>query len=99
MEKDDSVQEYDRLADNAPQMDWRKMLDEVHERLRVELAGRTLPDPVETLRQGREDRDVQLFMALGSDLLRPIALQYGMNWDEMTEDEREQLIRDFLHEE
>jgi hypothetical protein len=99
MEKDGSAQEYDRSADNAPQMDWRKMLDEVHERLRVELAGRTLPDPVEMLRQGREDRDVQLFMALGSDLLRPIASKHGMNWDEMTDDERERLIRDFLQEE
>ena len=56
-------------------------------------------DPSEMLRQAREERDFQIFMALGDDLLRPIASKYGMNWDEMNEDEREKLIRDFLHEE
>jgi hypothetical protein len=56
-------------------------------------------DPSEIIRQGRLERDFQIFMALGDDLLRPIASKYGMNWDEMTEDEREQLIRDFLEEE
>jgi hypothetical protein len=99
MEKDDTVHEYDRLAGNMRQMDWRKDLNELHERLRVELAGCTLPEPEEIIRQGREDRDVQLFMALGDDLLRPIASKHGVNWDEMTEEEREQLIRDFLQEE
>ncbi len=58
-----------------------------------------LPDPAEMIRQAREERDFQIFMALGDDLLRPIASKYGMNWDEMTEDEREQLVRDFLREE
>ena len=55
-----SKQEYDRLAGNVPQLDWRKKLDELHERLRVELAGRTLPEPEEIIRQGREERDEQL---------------------------------------
>jgi hypothetical protein len=98
MEKDGSAQEYDRSADNAPQMDWRKMLDEVHERLRVELAGRTLPEPEEIIRQGREDRDVQLFMALGDLALRPIASKHGLNWDEMNEQERERFIRKIVRE-
>ena len=56
-------------------------------------------DPSEIIRQGRLERDFQIFMALGDDLLRPIASKYGMNWDEITVDEREQLIRDFLEEE
>lgn len=55
-----SKQEYDMLTGNAPQKDWRKMLDELHERLRVELAGRTLPEPEDIIRQGREERDEQL---------------------------------------
>ena len=55
-----SKQEYDRLAGNVPQVDWRKKLDELHERLRVELAGRTLPEPEEIIRQSREERDEQL---------------------------------------
>jgi hypothetical protein len=79
-------------------MDWRKMLAELHERLRVELAGRTLPEPEEMIRQGREDRDVQLFMALGDHALRPIASKHGMNWDEMNEEERERFIRKIVHE-
>jgi hypothetical protein len=98
MEKDVTVQEYDRLAGNLPQMDWRKTLDELHERLRVELAGRTLPEPEEMIRQGREDRDVQLFMALGDDLLRPIASKHGLNWDEMSEEERERFIHKIVRE-
>ncbi len=55
-----SKQEYDQLVGNAPKKDWRTMLDELHERLRVELAGRTLPEPEEIIRQGREERDEQL---------------------------------------
>jgi len=55
-----SKQEYDRLAGSVPQVDWRKKLDELHERLRVELAGRTLPEPEEIIRQSREERDEQL---------------------------------------
>jgi prevent-host-death family protein len=55
-----SKQEYDRLAGNKPQADWREKLDELHKTLRVELAGRTLPEPEEIIRQGREERDEQL---------------------------------------
>lgn len=55
-----SKQEYDQLVGHSPPKDWRKMLDELHKRLRVELAGRTLPEPEEIIRQGREERDEQL---------------------------------------
>lgn len=55
-----SKQEYDKLVGNAPRQDWRKTLDELHEKLRVELAGRSLPEPEEIIRQGREERDEQL---------------------------------------
>jgi prevent-host-death family protein len=59
-----SKQEYDRLVENAPKSDWRAMLEELHAKLRVELAGRTLPDPAEIIRQGREERDEQLLSSL-----------------------------------
>lgn len=59
-----SKQEYDKLVENTPKPDWWKMVEELHEELRVELAGRTLPDPAEMIRQGREERDEQLSNSL-----------------------------------
>jgi len=59
-----SKQEYDRLVENVPKPDWWSMVEELHAKLRVELAGRTLPDPAEIIRQGREERDEQLFNSL-----------------------------------
>jgi prevent-host-death family protein len=59
-----SKQEYDRLVENVPKQDWWSMVEELHAKLRVELAGRTLPDPAEIIRQGREERDEQLFNSL-----------------------------------
>ena len=58
-----------------------------------------LPPPEEMIRQGRLERDVQIFMALGDDLLRPIASKHGVNWDELDEDEREQFLRKLFDEE
>ncbi len=55
-----SKQHYDTLAGHTSRNDWRKLLDELHDRLSVELAGRTLPEPEEIIRQGREERDAQL---------------------------------------
>ena len=55
-----SKNEYDQLVGNVPKKDWQKMLDDLHEKLRVELAGQTLPEPEEIIRQGREERDKQL---------------------------------------
>jgi prevent-host-death family protein len=59
-----SKQEYDRLVENVPKPDWWSMVEKLHAELRVELAGRTLPDPAEIIRQGREERDEQLFNSL-----------------------------------
>jgi prevent-host-death family protein len=59
-----SKQEYDRLVENAPKPDWWSMVEELHADLRIELAGRTLPDSAEIIRQGREERDEQLFDSL-----------------------------------
>ena len=39
-------------------------LDELHAQIRVELAGRTLPDPAEMLYIAREERDKQLLESL-----------------------------------
>ena len=41
-------------------VDLQKQLDELHTQIRIELAGRTLPDPAEVIRQGRDERDKQL---------------------------------------
>ena len=40
--------------------DIQKRLNKLHAQIRVELAGRTLPDPAEIIRQGRKERDKQL---------------------------------------
>ena len=59
-----SKQEYDKLVENTPKLDWWSKVEELHEQLRVELAGRSLPDPAEIIRQGREERDEQLLNTL-----------------------------------
>jgi hypothetical protein len=57
-----------------------------------------LPDPAEMLRQGRHMRDIQLFLSMGEERLRQLESRHGLNWDEMSEDDREQFIDDLLHE-
>jgi prevent-host-death family protein len=59
-----SKQEYDQLVGKAPRKDQRKLLGDLHERLRVELAGRTLPDPVEIIQEVRKARDEQILSNL-----------------------------------
>jgi prevent-host-death family protein len=59
-----SKQEYDRLVETAPKPDWWAKVEEFHAKLRIELAGRTLPDPAEMLRQAREERDEKLLDSL-----------------------------------
>lgn len=93
-----SKDEYDRLMEAAPKSDWRKMLEETHELIRKELNGRQLPDPAEMIRRGREERDVQLFMVQGEEHLQQLASKHGLNWDKLSEDEREQFIDNLLHE-
>ena len=43
---------------------WTKRIEEIHAKIRVELAGRTLPDLAEVIRKGREERDEQLVNSL-----------------------------------
>jgi hypothetical protein len=62
------------------------------------IVSKSIPGPAEMIRQGREIRDVQLFMSIGEDRLRHIASTYGLNWDKMTEDEREQFVHKLLNE-
>ena len=38
----------------------QRRLDELHSQIHMELAGKTLPDPAEVLRQAREERDKQI---------------------------------------
>jgi len=46
-------------------------------KIRAELKGRELPHLAEVIRQRREEREVQLFMAQGEERLRQLALQRG----------------------
>lgn len=52
-----SIQAYENLAAAQPAPGWRQLLDEVHQRVRLELGGRRLPSPEEMLQQVREERD------------------------------------------
>ena len=44
--------------------DMQKRLEELHVQIRAELAGRSLPDLADIIRQGREERDKQIFDSL-----------------------------------
>jgi len=59
-----SKKTYDRLVAANTQNDLQDKLEELHNRIRIELAGRALPDPAELIRQGREERDEQLLNSL-----------------------------------
>lgn len=59
-----SKKAYDQLVAKKKDKDWRKLLEEAHESIRIALNGRELPDPAEMIRQGREERDEQLLNAL-----------------------------------
>ncbi len=52
-----SVQEYDRLLSGQTRKSWRELVAEAHERVRIDLQGRVLPDPAVVLQQIREERD------------------------------------------
>jgi hypothetical protein len=63
------------------------------------LKGQELPDPAEIIRQGREMRDVQLFMAgMGEQKMLELARKHGLSWGVMSEAEREQFVDNLLHE-
>lgn len=55
-----SKKAYDQLVTAKSQANLQKRLKNLHAQIRVELAGRTLPDSAEIIRQGREERDEQL---------------------------------------
>ena len=42
----------------------QRRLEKLHSQIRMELAGKTLPDPAEMLRQAREERDKQILGSL-----------------------------------
>jgi prevent-host-death family protein len=55
-----SVETYERLlAAHEAQHDWRDKVDAARARVRVDLAGRSLPAPETVLREVREMRDEQ----------------------------------------
>jgi prevent-host-death family protein len=59
-----SKKAYDRLVAANQQTDWQAKLEDLHKRIKTELAGRTLPAPEEMLRLAREERDEQLINSL-----------------------------------
>ncbi len=59
-----SKKAYDQLIAAKEKTDMKKRLEDLHGRIRAELVGRTLPDPADVIRQGREERDQQLFNSL-----------------------------------
>jgi len=59
-----SKKAYDQLVAAKEKTDMKKRLEDLHARIRAELAGRTLPDPAEVIRRGREERDEQLLNSL-----------------------------------
>ena len=52
-----SKRHYDQLVSHTQLASWRERLDELHQRIREELAGRKLPDPADLIREMREERD------------------------------------------
>ena len=59
-----SKKAYDQLIAAKDKTDLKKRIEELHAKIRAELAGRTLPDLAEVIRKGREERDEQLINSL-----------------------------------
>lgn len=55
-----SKKAYDQLVAAKAHPDVQKRVKALHKKIRVELKGKTLTDPAELIRQGREERDEQL---------------------------------------
>lgn len=55
-----SKKAYDQLVAVKAHADVRKRVEALHKKIRTELKGKTLTDPAELIRQGREERDEQL---------------------------------------
>ena len=59
-----SKKAYDQLIAAKSQTDIQKRIEVLHAQIRKELAGKTLPDLADVIRQGREERDEQLLNSL-----------------------------------
>ncbi len=59
-----SKKAYDQLVVAKSQTDMKKRIEVLHAQIRKELAGKTLPDLADVIRQGREERDEQLLNSL-----------------------------------
>ena len=59
-----SKKAYDQLIAAKAHADVQKRLVVLHAQIRTELAGRTLPNLADVIRQGREERDEQLLNSL-----------------------------------
>jgi prevent-host-death family protein len=59
-----SKKAYDQLVMAKAQANLQRKIEDLHAKIRVELAGKSLPDPAELIRQGREERDEQLLNSL-----------------------------------
>ena len=60
-----AVEEYERLrAGQDTKPDWERQLDELHALLRRERGDRPMPDAVELINAGREERDAEILAAV-----------------------------------
>ena len=55
-----SKKAYDQLVAAKAHADIQKRIEALHKKIRAELKGKSITDPVELIRQGREERDEQL---------------------------------------
>ena len=55
-----SKKAYDQLVSAKAHADVQKRIEGLHKKIRTELKGKSLTDPAELIRQGREERDEQL---------------------------------------
>ncbi len=55
-----SKKAYDQLVAAKTHANEQKRIEALHAKIRAELGGKTLPDPAELIRQGREERDEQI---------------------------------------
>lgn len=55
-----SKKAYDQLVSRQANPNLQKRIEDLQGKIRVELAGRNLPDPADLIRQGREERDEQI---------------------------------------
>ena len=55
-----SKKAYDQLVAAKANANVQKRIEALHKKIRTELAGKSLTDPAELIRQGREERDEQI---------------------------------------